>query len=224
MIAPETKEEELARFRAEGRSEQEIAYFQAENQKDYDPILKDPNTPTKVITDIVDRITLVPLKILALKHPNINERSILYILEKADKKAYQKDLIEAYIETNKLNEGMWIKIKKFYNVAKRTEKIIIELLKNNINVDIDMLNLFLNTLTDDDDLKFIWVDVIFKHKNFKPEIVEGDFFRRYRNFAFNDVLKSAKESKFENEIRLIFFKMTNDTWFLPKTATEIFIF
>ena len=115
--AVETKEEMIIRHRAEGRSEQEIAFFQAENQKEYESILNDPNTPEKVISMIVDGITLTHLKILAILHPNINIRSIKYIIEKADKKGNQKDLIKAYLNSSKLDLSSWYDMRKYYNVA-----------------------------------------------------------------------------------------------------------
>ena len=63
--------QDIDRLRNNGASEFEILYMDVENQKDYEPLLLDKNTPTKIIDDMVNRITLPKLKIIALKHPNI---------------------------------------------------------------------------------------------------------------------------------------------------------
>jgi hypothetical protein len=227
MFAPETKEEQAARHRAEGRSEQEIAYFQADNQKDYEPILKDPNTPEKVISDIVDRITLVPLKVLAFKHPNISERSQRYMLEKADKKKYQKELIGAFLEGN-LTEKNWNQIKEYYNVAKRTEKLVIELINEQIDVDVDKLDIILNTIKDDKDLQtigFAMVEAIFKHKNFNVKILHGELFTKNPGLlAYNHIMKVIEESPYKAEIATTLYEITGREEVLPQEAKDLFLF
>lgn len=141
-------QEDINRMRADGRSEQEIAYFNAEKQKDYEPLLRDPETPPKIIRDIVDRITLVPLKVLALRHPNIGASQIKYILEKADKKKYQKELIKAFLEGPGMSLTDFENLLNHYNQANRLTGFILELIWAD-EVDISEKNLesYLGTFT-----------------------------------------------------------------------------
>ena len=166
----ETKEEMIIRNRAEGRSEQEIAFFQAENQKDYESILNDPNTPEKVISMIVDGITLTHLKILAILHPNINIRSIKYILEKADKKGNQKDLIKAYLNSSKLDLSSWYDMRKYYNVARRFDIYTLEILKEeSISADALLVMLIGTNYEKKDKYSVMLIETIIQHKNMTAE-------------------------------------------------------
>src|SRR5574344_387771 len=168
--AVETKEEMIIRHRAEGRSEQEIAVFQAENQKEYESILNDPNTPEKVISMIVDGITLTHLKILAILHPNINIRSIKYILEKADKKGNQKDLIKAFLNSSKLDLSSWYDMRKYYNVARRFDIYALEILKEeSISADALLVMLIGTNYEKKDKYSVMLIETIVQHKNMTTE-------------------------------------------------------
>lgn len=223
----ETKEQQAARHRAEGRSEQEIAYFQADSQKDYESILKDPETSEKIISDIVDRITLVPLKILAFKHPNITERSQRYMLEKADKKPYQKELIAAFLEGN-LSDKNWANIKKNYNTAQRTELFVIELLREQIDIGIDKLDIILNTIKDDKTLQtigFNTISAILNHKNFDVNILKGKLFSTNPSIlAYNHMKQIIENAPQSAEISSTLYEITGREDILPQIAKDIFLF
>jgi len=226
----ETKEQKAERHRKEGRSEQEIAYFQAENQKDYEPILKDPNTPEKVVNDIVDRITLVPLKILAFKHPNISERSQRYMLEKADKKKYQKELIEAYITSDtKISGTGWIQMRRFYNTAQRFDKAVIELLNEQADIPYDKLDIMLNNLGSEgikkEKMLVEYIGAITNHKNFKADMLDGDLFLDDPNLMDNeDILKVISTSTHKKDIYMKFYEITQNEVWLPQEAKDLFLF
>ena len=101
-------DEQKERMRDNGHSEQGIAFADSSKQKDWEPILKDPDTPEEVITSIVDSLTFLPLKMLAFKHPNISEKSQRYMIDKADKKEYLKEIIEAFLANPKsLTKDNW---------------------------------------------------------------------------------------------------------------------
>jgi len=228
MFAQETKEEQIARHRDEGRSEQEIKYYLANNQKDYEELLKDPDTPEKIITDIVDRITLVPLKILAFKHPNISARSQRYMLEKADKKKYQKDLIIAFLTSDvDLDLKNWIQIKKYYNTAKRTEKFVIEILNDQEDVSLQKLDVILNSIKDDKNLQtigFNTVESVLHHKNFRPKILHGDFFTNNDVTSYNKIMEIIKTSPHQKDIMSTLYNITGKDEFLPQEAKDLFLF
>lgn len=222
-------QEEFDRFRDEGRSEQEIAYFDAVSQKDYDPILKDPNTPTKVITDIVDRITLVPLKILALKHPNISSRSQKYILEKADKTKSQKDIIKAFLTSpNPLLAYDWRDIRKYYNTAQRLDLISVELIMEQADISTYNLDVILNTLSTCGTKETYldkYIEYILEHKNFDIEILKGDFFIQRIKPRLNlrsDIVDILRASSRKEEIFMEFYNLTEDTVWLPDELNAIF--
>ena len=50
LTKKEWREQETKRLRDDGRSEHEVIYYTADNQKEYEPLLKDPSTPEKIIT------------------------------------------------------------------------------------------------------------------------------------------------------------------------------
>ena len=184
--AVETKEEMIIRHRAEGRSEQEIAFFQAENQKEYESILNDPNTPEKVISMIVDGITLTHLKILALLHPNINIRSIKYILEKADKKGNQKDLIKAFLNSSKLDLSSWYDMRKYYNVARRFDIYTLEILKEeSISADALLVMLIGTNYEKKDKYSVLLIETITQHKNMTAEYL-NIWIDRLENAVLNE--------------------------------------
>ncbi len=221
------------RFRSFGWSEQEIAFHDSENQKDWEPLLRDPNTPTNVIKDIVDRITLLPLKILAFKHPNIDERAQAYMLSKADNKAYQKDLIEAFLSNSKnLEEQTWTKIRKFHNTAGRFDICILELLEEQSDVFTKQkLDVILNALGDIpgvnvNKMKYLerWLKVIMGHKNFDVSILAGTFFTTKLKPSDPRVINVVKELKNKEDISYAFYKMTNEEVWLSDEAKELFIF
>lgn len=218
-------QEEFDRFRFEGRSEQEIAYYDAKSQKDYENILKDPNTPESVITDMVDRITLVPLKILALKHQNISMRSIKYILEKADNKPYQESLIETFWLFSKHKTQPFIgELIKYYNVSKRFQKITNDLLEDQIEVTSDDLSIYLLSVPFDG-MNIACVKAVLKHKNFDKKtlnVLSSIFF----NQLFPDyIVELIKISPMYNaEIMSELFDASGDDRWLSTDAKDIFLF
>lgn len=230
MFAPETKEEQAARHRAEGRSEQEIAYFQAENQKDYEPILKDPNTPEKVISDIVDRITLVPLKVLAFKHPNISSRSQRYMIEKADKKKYQKELIEAYWSNPKFKFEDVESMLKYYNTANRFVKFTTELIEENKSFTSEQLAALIDLLCQKG-TNFELMLAILKHKSsdikvFTSTVVAfaAQLADKTGGLAGEIQVLMKKHKNYTAEAAEKLYTMTgNDVW-LPDEVKELFIF
>ena len=225
--AVETKEEMIIRHRAEGRSEQEIAFFQAENQKEYESILNDPTTPEKVISMIVDGITLSHLKILAILHPNINIRSIKYILEKADKKGNQKDLIKAYLNSSKLDLSSWYDMRKYYNVASRFDIYTLEILKEeSISADALLVMLIGTNYEKKDKYSVMLIETITQHKNMTAEYL-NIWIDRLENAVLNEpkiieIIKHNTHISTTNLIKL--YEKTKNEEYLTKEAKDIFLF
>lgn len=225
--AVETKEEMIIRHRAEGRSEQEIAFFQAENQKEYESILNDPNTPEKVISMIVDGITLTHLKILAILHPNINIRSIKYILEKADKKGNQKDLIKAFLNSSKLDLSSWYDMRKYYNVARRFDIYTLEILKEeSISADALLVMLIGTNYEKKDKYSVMLIETITQHKNMTAEYL-NIWIDRLENAVLNEpkiieIIKHNTHISTTNLIKL--YEKTKNEEYLTKEAKDIFLF
>ena len=225
--AIETKEEMIIRHRAEGRSEQEIAFFQAENQKEYESILNDPNTPEKVISMIVDGITLSHLKILAILHPNINIRSIKYILEKADKKGNQKDLIKAFLNSSKLDLSSWYDMRKYYNVARRFDIYTLEILKEeSISADALLVMLIGTNYEKKDKYSVMLIETIAQHKNMTAEYL-NIWIDRLENAVLNEpkiieIIKHNTHISTANLIKL--YEKTKNEEYLTKEAKDIFLF
>ncbi len=225
--AVETKEEMIIRHRAEGRSEQEIAFFQAENQKEYESILNDPTTPEKVISMIVDGITLSHLKILAILHPNINIRSIKYILEKADKKGNQKYLIKAYLNSSKLDLSSWYDMRKYYNVARRFDIYTLEILKEeSISADALLVMLIGTNYEKKDKYSVMLIETITQHKNMTAEYL-NIWIDRLENAVLNEpkiieIIKHNTHITTTNLIKL--YEKTKNEEYLTKEAKDIFLF
>lgn len=225
--AVETKEEMIIRHRAEGRSEQEIAFFQAENQKEYESILNDPNTPEKVISMIVDGITLTHLKILAILHPNINIRSIKYILEKADKKGNQKDLIKAFLNSSKLDLSSWYDMRKYYNVASRFDIYTLEILKEeSISADALLVMLIGTNYEKKDKYSVMLIETIAQHKNMTAEYL-NIWLDRLESSVLNEpkiieIIKHNNHISTANLIKL--YEKTKNEEYLTKEAKDIFLF
>lgn len=225
--AVETKEEMIIRHRAEGRSEQEIAFFQAENQKEYESILNDPNTPEKVISMIVDGITLTHLKILAILHPNINIRSIKYILEKADKKGNQKDLIKAFLNSSKLDLSSWYDMRKYYNVARRFDIYTLEILKEESFSAVVLLVMLIGTNYEKKDkYSVMLIETIVQHKNMTAEYL-NIWIDRLENAVLNEpkiieIIKHNTHISTANLIKL--YEKTKNEEYLTKEAKDIFLF
>lgn len=225
--AVETKEEMIIRHRAEGRSEQEIAFFQAENQKEYESILNDPNTPEKIISMIVDGITLTHLKILAILHPNINIRSIKYILEKADKKGNQKDLIKAFLNSSKLDLSSWYDMRKYYNVARRFDIYALEILKEeSISADALLVMLIGTNYEKKDKYSVMLIETIVQHKNMTTEYL-NIWLDRLESSVLNEpkiieIIKHNTHISTANLIKL--YEKTKNEEYLTKEAKDIFLF
>ncbi len=223
----ETKEEMIIRHRAEGRSEQEIAFFQAENQKEYESILNDPNTPEKVISMIVDGITLTHLKILAILHPNINIRSIKYILEKAYKKGNQKDLIKAFLNSSKLDLSSWYDMRKYYNVASRFDIYTLEILKEeSISADALLVMLIGTNYEKKDKYSVMLIETIAQHKNMTAEYL-NIWLDRLESSVLNEpkiieIIKHNNHISTANLIKL--YEKTKNEEYLTKEAKDIFLF
>ena len=224
-------EEEKENMRKRGVSEHEIAYYDADGQKEYEPLLKDPTTPEKVITDIVEWLTLVPLKILAFQHPNISKRSQLYMLDKADKKPYQKQLIESFLSNKKpLNSETWSKLRHHYNTAFRFDKSIIELLEEQSDVfTTDKLDVILNAFARSGikSLKALaprYLLAIFEHKNFNVSILDGEFCRDKYIFNNTDVLNAINATKNKDAISAKLYEITQDPGWLSQAAKDVFLF
>lgn len=217
----------IIRHRAEGRSEQEIAFFQAENQKEYESILNDPNTPEKVISMIVDGITLTHLKILAILHPNINIRSIKYILEKADKKGNQKDLIKAFLNSSKLDLSSWYDMRKYYNVARRFDIYTLEILKEeSISADALLVMLIGTNYEKKDKYSVMLIETIAQHKNMTAEYL-NIWLDRLESSVLNEpkiieIIKHNTHISTANLIKL--YEKTKNEEYLTKKAKDIFLF
>lgn len=220
--------QDIDRLRNNGASEFEILYMDVENQKDYEPLLLDKNTPTKIIDDMVNRITLPKLKIIALKHPNISEKSQRYILEKADKKPYHEDIVEAFLSNKKpLTQHGWLKILKTLNKGNRFEIIIIKLLESQSDFfTLKNLDIIFNSFASIgiNQSKFLTERLllaIFEHKNFNVSILHGDTTKSIDIFNNTVFKNSMNASKIKNEIMVELYKITSDTRWLPSEINDL---
>jgi len=226
----ETQEEFIKRHREMGTSEQEIQFMLTDNQKDWEPLLKDPATPANVIKDIADRITLLPLKVLVLKHPNVPSEAQKYIISKTNNKDYQQELIEAFLSNGKnLDAKTWNTMRDYYNIGGRFNLCIFALLRAQSPVfTAQKLDVILNTLGElmggirkEKDLS-TYIELILDHKNFDPESIGGKLF-----FFRIDVLTyrfAVNKSRHKDEILMKLYELTkNDIW-LPDEARELFVF
>ncbi len=223
-------EEEKERMRQNGRSEHEIAYYDAEGQKEYEPLLRDPTMPQDLVNRMIDSITLVPLKILAFKHPNISYRSQVYMLEKADKKPYYKDLVAAYFSNPKeLEPTEWVRMRKNINTAGRLDLATIEVMEEQRDdISTEKLGVILNSFATTG-IKSIKVAeryllAIFEHKNFNVSILDGEFCRQAYIFHNTDVLNALNATKRKEEIFVKLYEITGDVDWLPQSAKDIFLF
>lgn len=214
------------RMRLNGTSEHEIAYYDAETQKEYEPLLKDPLTPQHVIYDIAERITLLPLKILALHHPNVTAATQRYILSKADKKPYQKELIEAFIaNTNGLNMDNLAKIRKFYNTANRFDICVVELIESQSDIfTTHNLDIVFNILNRVDKLLERFLLAVFEHKNFNVSILDGDFLKKPGTITGITFQNAVFATKNKSVILGRLYENTGDPKWLPQEAKDIFLF
>lgn len=226
MKLDDYQKEQVKRHREEGRSEQEIEYYLINKQKDFEPLLKDPETPESVMTDIVDRITLVPLKLLAIKHPNISDRSIYYLLEKADRKKYQKELIAELLKRDDLTHEVMQKIRDYYNKAGRFDSIVTELLNENADISTNTLEKYLGTITFYASSKEVPVILsILNHKNSNKAMLKQFLFTNSNVLMLPETIKAIKNLKnFDSEIATeMFSKSNNDIW-LSDDIKDIFLF
>lgn len=223
-------EEEKERMRQNGRSEHEIAYYDAEGQKEYEPLLRDPSTPSELIDRMVDSITLIPLKILAFKHPNVTSRSQRYMLEKADKKPYYNELLEAFFSNEKdLPKDVWIKFRKNYNTAGRLDLATITLMEEQKDVFTTsklkvILNSFADTGLKSTKVAERYLLAIFEHKNFDVSILDGELCREAYIFHNTDMLNALNATKRKEEIFVKLYEITGDADWLPTSVKDIFLF
>jgi hypothetical protein len=227
------RDDEYKRLKADGRSKHEIAYFLADNQREYEPLLKDPTTPEKIIYDIVNTITLLPLKLLAFKHPNISARSQRYILDKADKKDYQKELVEAFISNEKtIIKDNWVRIRKWSNTAQRFDICVMELLEEQNNIfTTENLNIILNSFTlgiqgqplKEKSLQRYLLGVL-DHDNFNVSILDGEFINKKGRLDDAATLKTISASKNKDDIYVELYKLTKNEVWLPQEAKDVFLF
>lgn len=217
------------------RSKHEEMYFAADKQKDYEPLLKDPTTPESIITDIVDRITLLPLKILALNHPNISERSQRYLIDKADRKDYLKDIVENFLKNPKpLNQNNWLQLRQFYNKAERFDICVMELLEEQASfLTSDKLDVIFNSLGDaygnhrkglkkEKNMERYFMAVV-DHKNFDVNSLDGEIHQKGR-IIYEDFLKQISASRNKDVIYGKLYEITGNDAFLPQEAKDIFLF
>ena len=223
-------DEEKDRMRQNGRSEHEIAYYDADGQKEYESLLKDPSTPSEIIDRIVDSITLVPLKILAFKHPNITFRSQKYMLEKADKKPYYNELVDAFFSgPTKLTDFNWIGLRKNFNTAGRLDLATVQLMESQSDAfSTEKLGVILNTFADSG-LKTTKIPeryllAIFEHKNFDVSILDGKFCRQAYIFHNTDVLNALTATKNKEAMFIKLYEITGDPDWLPSPVKDIFLF
>lgn len=218
------------RLRSNGVSEQEISYYDAENQKDYEPLLKDPNTSSELLLRMVDMITNIPLKKLALMNPNIPEKSQNYILDKADKKPYYKELVETFFAgPKKLTELHWIRLRKHFNIAGRLDLAVIELMESQSSAfSTDKLDIIFNTFADtgikSTKIAERYLLAIFEHKNFNVSILDGKFFKLPYIFHNTDVLNAIGATKNNDVIFVKLYELTGDADWLPTAVKDIFLF
>lgn len=222
-------EEEKERMRQNGKSEHEIVYYDAVGQKEYEPLLRDPTTPADLVDRIVDWLTLIPLKILAFKHPNITVRSQRYMLEKADKKPYQKQLIEAYISNEKtLTTEGWVRIKNSVNTANRFDIAVTELLEAQSDVFTPAnLKVIFNAFPSFGTKTVLFerfLLAIFEHKNFTVDVIDGELFRDPFIFHKTPVLNAMNATKRKEEIFVKLYEITGDADWLPTSVKDIFLF
>jgi len=210
-------------------------YRAAINQSDYKPLLEDPNTPESIITSIIDSLTIKDLKIIALKHPNIIERSQRYILETSIKENYYKEIVEVFLSNKKdLSEDNWVKIRKWYNPKLKFDICVIELLDEQSDIfSKQKLDVILNALVINKDNIFGYMKGVMHHKNFDVKILEGKFIKDMyptlirilrNNPEQSNYHTIFSESPYKVEIFKKMFEVTSDVLWLPKEVQNIFIF
>jgi hypothetical protein len=176
---------------------------------------------------IVDGITLTHLKILAILHPNINIRSIKYILEKADKKGNQKDLIKAFLNSSKLDLSSWYDMRKYYNVARRFDIYTLEILKEeSISADALLVMLIGTNYEKKDKYSVMLIETIAQHKNMTAEYL-NIWLDRLESSVLNEpkiieIIKHNNHISTANLIKL--YEKTKNEEYLTKEAKDIFLF
>jgi len=205
----------------------ELLYYAAEKQKDYEPLLTDPTTPEDVITDVVDRITMEYLKILAFKHPNISERSVRYILTKAEKKKNQKLLIAILWENHKITQSNLQMIRNSYNIAGRFDKFTIELLKENASFYKHNIILIMGDISRSVDMKHTHelFEAAINHKDTTSKMVSA-VLHNDRFMLDDETLVSiiVESDKIDDEFIIKWYEKTGNEKFLPKEAKDLFLF
>lgn len=70
-----------------------------------------------------------------------------------------------------------------------------------------------------------YLSAISSHKNFEAELVDGDLFLDEPHLLNDDeVMKAAADSPKRKELYMEFFKITQDEFWLPQEAKDLFIF
>lgn len=212
----------------------EEIYYNANGQKDYLPLLKDPSTPAKMMEDIVDRISTLELKKLAFQHPNISQRSVRYVLEKADKKPYQQELIEYAFNYTHIDSTEYQRLKDYYNKAGRLQTFLnLSIQQNNIFPErmttiATMLNVFNN-----EDMKIF--QSIILNDNCSKEAFAAMFdtikdpIRGPSSITWSLIIKAhaptlINHKNFPQNLADEFFKNTGLDWFLSDAAKDVFLF
>lgn len=212
-------------------TEHEKLYYDANIQKDYLPLILDPSTPEKIIRDIADRISILDLKLQIIKHPNIPIRSVRYILDKADKKPYQKDIISAiFNNVEKMNISEYQHFKDYYNKAGRLQSILLESIKTG-QIDVNRYSsilTWLNLQGDQADMKI--AAAMLTDDNCNSETFEIMFnylgldFMTFTLLVKSVILKLTSNKNFPHDAAAEFFKKTGFDWFLSEETKSIFLF
>lgn len=210
-------------------------YFSVRNEKDYKSLLEDPNTPEVFISSIVEELTITEFMIIAFKHPNITEQSQIKILGKVDIKDNQKELIEIFLSNKSdLSESTWLKIKGGSKTPIRFDICVMELLDEQKDIfSTQKLDVIFNSLVKDGSNILGYMKSVVHHKNFDEKILEGEFIKS-RYFVVKNILKDDIEGKrlypifstspHKTKIFTKMFELTNDLFWLPKEAQDVFVF
>jgi len=207
-------------MKAAGADRHTIAYHSANTEEDYEPILKDQQTPTHIIGYICERISLLSLKLLCINHTNISDKAILWLLQ-TTKDDMKKITLEIF-KRKTLTHNFILEIKKKWGIAEDFKKITLVLLEEQADIPTETLDILFDvtplTLT----IKY-YMDVIYAiigHKNVSTSILKNLFLIEPEVFV-DHILKSPA---YTVELGLNIYEQTGNESLIPEIVKSVFLF
>lgn len=209
----------------------EEIYYNANNQKDYIPLLQDPSVDKKIIHDVVDRISTLELKKLALQHPNISLLDVRYILDKADKKPYHQELIEYAINYYPIDNKSYQIMKDRSNKANRLQILLLDSIREN-KIFPEAMTRLAKSLDVTNNRDMMIFQSIISNDECPKEAFEAMFesikipthFMTWALMVKSNAPILMKHKNFPHDRISIFFEETGLEWFLSDSAKDVFLF